>query len=363
MSAGPQYPPVLLITSTRDDRVHPGHARKMTARLLETGHDVTYYENIEGGHGAAADNEQRALEVGARPGVPVAGSWPAKPACDRRGLNVIEAVRTPEERFADLPGFGYAPSYVEDLAGYEGLRAHYVDAGPRDAADTYLLLHGEPTWAYIYRKMIPVFLAAGGRVVAPDFYGFGRSDKPVRQDDYTFDFHRGYLLRLVERLDLSRITLVVQDWGGLLGLTLPVADGFAPRLRRVLLMNTAIAAGESPSPGFDAWRAYVAGHPDLAVGALLQRSEPALTSGEAAAYDAPFPGLRYKAGVRAFPELVMTDPSMPGTGISRAALRFWAGWDGPVFMAVGTRDPVLGPPGHERAARCLPHVPAAAAAR
>ena len=100
--------------------------------------------------------------------------------------------------------------------------------GRLNAGDTYLLLHGEPTWAYLYRKMIPVFLEAGGRVIAPDFYGFGRSDKPVRQADYTFDFHRDYLLRLVERLDLSRITLVVQDWGGLLGLTLPVAEGFTP---------------------------------------------------------------------------------------------------------------------------------------
>ena len=120
--------------------------------------------------------------------------------------------------------------------------------GRLNAGDTYLLLHGEPTWAYLYRKMIPVFLAAGGRVIAPDFYGFGRSDKPVRESDYPFDFHRNYLLRLVERLDLTRITLVVQDWGGLLGLTLPVAEGFTPRLNRVLLMNTAIAVGESPAP-------------------------------------------------------------------------------------------------------------------
>ena len=161
---------------------------------------------------------------------------------------MIEALRTPDERFADLPGFSYAPSYVEDLPGYEGLRAHYVDAGPADAGDTYLLLHGEPTWAYLYRKMIPVFLAAGGRVIAPDFYGFGRSDKPVRESDYTFDFHRNYLLRLVERLDLTRITLVVQDWGGLLGLTLPVADGFAPRLSRSGSRMACLSGGIQNSP-------------------------------------------------------------------------------------------------------------------
>ena len=147
---------------------------------------------------------------------------------------MVEALRTPDDRFRGLPGWDHPPSYVEDLPGYEGLPAHYVDVGPRDAVDTYLLLHGEPTWAYLYRKMIPVFVEAGGRVVAPDFFGFGRSDKPVEQAVYSFDYHRDYLLRLVERLDLTGITLVVQDWGGLLGLTLPIGRGFAPRLRRLV---------------------------------------------------------------------------------------------------------------------------------
>jgi pimeloyl-ACP methyl ester carboxylesterase len=255
----------------------------------------------------------------------------------------MDALRTPDDRFADLPGWDYPPSYVDDLPGYAGLRAHYVDAGPVDAQHTYLLLHGEPTWAYLYRKMIPVFLDAGGRVVAPDFYGFGRSDKPARESDYTFDFHRDFLLALVERLDLTGVTLVVQDWGGLVGLTLPVDPEFRPRLERLLVMDTALAVGESSGPGFDAWRAYVAANPDLAVGRLLRRSEPSLSAAEAAAYDAPFPDARYKAGVRAFPELVMTRPDMPGVETSRAAASFWAGWDGPSFMAVGARDPVLGP--------------------
>lgn len=260
---------------------------------------------------------------------------------------MIKALRTPDERFAGLPGWDHEPSYVDDLPGYEGLRAHYVDLGPRDAADTYLLLHGEPTWAYLYRKMIPVFLAAGGRVVAPDFLGFGRSDKPVDQAVYGFDFHRDFLLRLVERLDLTGITLVVQDWGGVLGLTLPVEAGFAPRLSRLLAMNTGLALGRSPGKGFDEWRAYAASQPDLAVGALLQRSVPGLTDAEAAAYDAPFPDASYKAGVRAFPQLVMTEPDMPGVEVSRAAVRFWSEWDGPSFLAVGAQDPVLGVPAME----------------
>jgi pimeloyl-ACP methyl ester carboxylesterase len=269
------------------------------------------------------------------------------------GAVVIEAVRTADERFDGLPGWAHPPSYVDDLPGYEGLRAHYVDLGPRAAADTYLLLHGEPTWAYLYRKMIPVFLEAGGRVVAPDFFGFGRSDKPVDQAVYGFDFHRDFLLRLVERLDLSGITLVVQDWGGLLGLTLPMDPGFAPRLSRLLAMNTGLAVGTPAGRGFDEWRAYAASQPDLAVGALLKRSVPGLTDAEAAAYDAPFPDASYKAGVRAFPLLVMTEPDMPGVEVSRAAAGFWSQWDGPSFLAAGARDPVLGVPAMQQLHRVV----------
>ena len=256
---------------------------------------------------------------------------------------MIEALRTPEERFAHLPDFAYPPQYVDDLPGYEGLRAAYIDTGPRTAAHVCLCLHGEPSWSFLYRRMIPVFVARGCRVVAPDFYGFGRSDKPVRDADYSFHFHRNFVLRLVERLDLRRITLVVQDWGGLIGLTLPVDDGFRPRLARLLAMNTGLAVGTAPTPGFVAWRAYVASHPDFAVGTLIKRGTPHLTDAEVAAYDAPFPDVRYKAGVRTFPQLVMTDPSMPGVAESRAALKFWSEqWSGKAFMAIGAADPVLG---------------------
>ncbi len=150
----------------------------------------------------------------------------------------MEIVRTPEERFAAMHHWPYPPRYVDDLPGFEGLRAHYVDEGPHDAEHTFLCLHGEPSWAYIYRRMIPVFLGSGARVVAPDFFGFGRSDKPVHDTDYAFGFHRDYLLRLVERLDLRRMTLVVQDWGGLIGLTLPIDAGFRDRLSRLIVINT-----------------------------------------------------------------------------------------------------------------------------
>jgi len=153
----------------------------------------------------------------------------------------LEALRTPEERFRMLPMFPFKPHYLEDLPGFDGLRLHYLDEGPSDARDTLLCRHGEPTWSYLYRKMLPVFTAAGGRVVAPDLFGFGRSDKPVRDADYGFDFHRDTLLSLIERLDLRRITLVVQDWVGILGLTLPM--DMPERFSRLLVMNTALPVG------------------------------------------------------------------------------------------------------------------------
>jgi pimeloyl-ACP methyl ester carboxylesterase len=193
--------------------------------------------------------------------------------------------------------------------------------------------------------MIPVFLETGARVVAPDFFGFGRSDKPVRDADYSFHFHRNFLIALIQRLDLRRITLVVQDWGGLLGLTLPVDPDVRSRISRLLVMNTTLAVGALPSEGFRAWRAYVAANPDLPVGALLGRGAPHLTPAEIAAYDAPFPDQAYKAGVRAFPALVMTEPGMAGVAESLAARDFWSSaWSGPTFMAYGASDPVLGGP-------------------
>jgi pimeloyl-ACP methyl ester carboxylesterase len=247
-------------------------------------------------------------------------------------------VRTPDARFSDLPGFPYAPRYLE----WSGLRAHYVDEGSGNA--TYLCLHGEPTWSYLYRRMIPVFAASGARVVAPDFIGFGRSDKPQDEAFYTFDVHRNFLLEFVERLDLRNITLVVQDWGGLLGLTLPME--LPERFARLLVMNTVLATGDIPlTEGFIAWRAYVAKNPDLDCGKLMARACPHLTPREAAAYDAPFPDLRSKAGVRRFPPMVPEHRDDPGAALSRRA-REWlsSAWRGECFMAVGVNDPVLGLP-------------------
>lgn len=254
----------------------------------------------------------------------------------------IKALRTPDDRFENLPDWPYAPNYIDDLEGYEGLRAHYIDEGPKNAEKTFLCLHGEPSWSYLYRKMIPHFVASGARVIAPDFFGFGRSDKPEKDDDYTFHFHRNYLLRLIERLDLKNITLVCQDWGGLLGLTLPV--DMQDRFTRLLVMNTGLAVGTPAGKGFNEWRAYAKNTPDLPVGAIMKRSTPNLTEAEVAAYDAPFPDHSYKAGARQFPQLVMTDPNMEGVQTSKRAAQFWTeDWTGESFMAIGMKDPVLGP--------------------
>ncbi len=252
----------------------------------------------------------------------------------------MKALRTPDECFADLPGYPFAPHYFE---GAGGLRMHHLDEGARDAP-VALCLHGQPTWSYLYRKMIPAFLAAGLRVVAPDFFGFGRSDKPEDEAVYTFDFHRDSVRALIEALDLRRVTLVCQDWGGLIGLTLPM--DMPARFERLLVMNTALGTGDGPlGEGFLAWRAFSNSKPDMDVAALMKRSTPALTDAEAAAYAAPFPDIRYKAGVRRFPNLVPDRPDADGAALSRRARDFWSTeWAGESFMAVGMRDPVLGPP-------------------
>ncbi|HYL91236.1 MAG TPA: haloalkane dehalogenase [Burkholderiales bacterium] len=234
----------------------------------------------------------------------------------------------------NLPGFDFAPRY----ATWRGWRIHYVDEGQGER--TFLCLHGEPTWSYLYRRMIPRF---PGRVVAPDFVGFGRSDKPEDEALYTFDFHRRFLLDFIEQRGLQHITLVVQDWGGLLGLTLPME---VPQIESLFVMNTTLATGDVPlSEGFLAWRAYVAKNPDLACGKLMSRACPHLSEAEAAAYDAPYPNAASKAGVRRFPQLVPERPDDPGAAISRSA-RGWlsTAWKGETFMAVGAKDPVLGPP-------------------
>ncbi len=256
---------------------------------------------------------------------------------------MADILRTPPARFAALPGFPWRAHSRNDLPGYSGLAMSYLDEGPT-GAPVILCLHGQPTWSYLYRRMIPHFLATGSRDVAPDFFGFGRSDKPADDAIYTFDFHRNSLLAFARALDFTDVTLVVQDWGGLLGLTLPLE--MPERFSRLIVMNTALPTGDVPlSKGFLDWRAFSNSHPDMAIGKLLARACPHLTPAEAAAYDAPHPDARYKAGVRRFPNLVPEFPDSLGAAIGRAARDFWRNqWRGRSVMAIGMADPVLGPP-------------------
>lgn len=269
-----------------------------------------------------------------------------------------DALRTPEERFADLAGYPWAGRYVSDLPALAGLRMHYLDEGSAGAPLTYLCLHGNPAWSYLYRRMIPVFTAAGHRVVAPDLIGFGKSDKPKKDAFHTFSWHRQTLLELVERLDLRNLVLVVQDWGGLLGLTLPMQ---APeRYRGLLVMNTTLGTGDVPlSAGFVAWREMCARNPEFDVARLFARGNPHMRAEECAAYNAPFPDKGHRAALRAFPPMVPDQPDADGAAVSRQARDFWRDhWSGQTLMAIGAQDPVLGGPVMQALAKTIRGCPA-----
>ncbi|MEM7704417.1 MAG: haloalkane dehalogenase [Pseudomonadota bacterium] len=253
---------------------------------------------------------------------------------------MLNKIRTPDSRFENLPDYPFEPHYVEDLPGFEGLRGHYLDEGPADAEEVFLCLHGEPTWSYLYRKMIPVFTRNGIRVVAPDLIGFGKSDKPTDEETYTFKFHRDYLLALLAQLNLTNVTLVCQDWGGLLGLTLPMTN--PERFKRLLIMNTVLMTNSATNPAFESWKADITTDEDIDLAPFMRRYEPVINELEAAAYAAPFPTRAYKAGVYKFPKLVGQDAY--GIETSKKAAEFWSTqWQGESFMAVGMKDKMLGP--------------------
>ena len=268
-----------------------------------------------------------------------------------------DILRTPEECFTPIKDYEYKLNYVSDLRGYEGIRVHYLDEGVgNNPGEVFLCLHGQPTWSYIYRKMIAVFLKSGHRVIAPDLIGFGRSDKPVDDALYTFDFHREMLISFIQKLEIENIIIVCQDWGGLLGLTLPME--FPVKVSKLVVMNTMLATGDRElSTGFKAWRNWAASNPDMDVAKLMKRSCPELTDNEAAAYGAPFPNIRYKAGVRRFPQLVPEFMDSPGAEVSRAARDFFSkDWKGQTFMAVGMQDPVLGAPVMDHLHTIIPNI-------
>jgi haloalkane dehalogenase len=250
----------------------------------------------------------------------------------------LEILRTPEERFAGLPGYPFEPHYTN----VGGLRIHYVDEGPPDAAPV-LMLHGEPSWSYLYRTMIPVLVDAGHRAVAPDLVGFGRSDKPARREDYTYQRHVDWTWGLLEALDLRDITLVCQDWGGLIGLRL-VAE-HPERFARVVAANAVLPTGDggSPGPAFEQWLKFSQEAPELPVGAIVQGATTSELSPQVmAAYDAPFPDESYKAGARQFPALVPITPDDPASEANRRAWESLRRFEKPFLTAFSDKDPVLG---------------------
>ena len=266
-----------------------------------------------------------------------------------------DALRPPDEWFEGIPDYPWTAHYVSDLPSLKGLRLHYLDEGHRELLNegqdslnrqqiTYVCLHGNPAWSYLYRKMIPTFTAHGHRVVAPDLIGFGKSDKFKKASQHSFEFHRQVLLDFIERLDLKRIVLVVQDWGGILGLTLPM--DMAHRFAGLLVMNTALATGTQPlSNGFLSWREWCQANPDFDVAKLFARGNKHMSDAETQAYNSPFKDRGHRTALHAFPPMVPEFENSPGAETSRQALLFCRDqWQGQTMMAIGLQDPVLGEP-------------------
>jgi len=251
----------------------------------------------------------------------------------------MDILRTPDERFNNLPGYQFDPHYVEIDSQGVSLRIHYIDEGPRDAAPV-LMLHGEPSWCYLYRKMIPIIAAAGHRAVTPDLIGFGRSDKPARREDYTYQFHVEAMTTFIKSLDLRDITLFGQDWGGLIGLRIAAEN--PERFARIVVANTGLPTGDQPmTEGFIRWREYSQTVENFHVGGIVKGGcVYDLTPEVIAAYNAPFPDDSYKAGARQFPLLVPISPDDPASEANRRGWEVLRRWGKPLLTAFSDSDQV-----------------------
>jgi len=252
----------------------------------------------------------------------------------------MKALRTPDDRFANLPGYGFSPHYIEVPDGEGGhLRMHYIDEGPRGGS-VVLLLHGEPSWSFLYRKMIPGIVAAGHRAIAPDLIGFGRSDKPSEQSDYTFQRHIDWVTAFLVQMDLRDVTLFGQDWGAVLGLR--VAAENEERFARIVIGNGGLPTGDRPpNEAFMRWQKFSQTAPKFEIGRIIQASTVTdLPADVVAAYDAPFPDDTYKAGARIFPTLVPSTPDNPATEANRKAWEALQRWKKPFLTAFSDSDPV-----------------------
>lgn len=268
----------------------------------------------------------------------------------------MDILRTPNSRFAGLVGYSFEPHYIDVRAGdTQPLRMHYVDEGPRDGSPI-VLLHGEPTWSYLYRTIIPPLVEAGYRVLAPDLIGFGRSDKPARQEDYTYLRHVEWVTSWLESVDLTGVMAVVQDWGSLIGLR--VAAEQSERFQNLVIANGFLPTADRPvNPAFRVWRTFAKYTPWFSAGWLVAAGTTTKISAQVrAGYDAPFPDRHYQAGARAFPQLVPTSPDDPAVPANRVAWEILGRWEKPTLCIFGDRDPILG-----KADRALiRHIPGAA---
>lgn len=268
----------------------------------------------------------------------------------------MDVLRTPDERFAALPDYPFEPHWamVDSGDGGEALRMHYVDEGPRDGT-VVVLLHGEPTWSYLYRTMIPPLVDAGYRVLAPDLIGFGKSDKPTRLSDYTYQRHVDWVVGWMDSLELNDVTVFIQDWGSLIGLR--IAGEQPERFARIVVSNGFLPTATHGTPiAFRAWRAFARWAPVFPASRLVQAGTVNPVDAKTrAAYDAPFPSSKYQAGARAFPRLVPTDPDDVAIPANRAAWDGLAEFDRPFLAIFGENDPILG----KGDRRLIAHIPGA----